>query len=404
MFSKMKAGRYILAVLILGIIVPTGLIFAVNYSADPYHEWRFAPTYASNINLAYEMGLGGRFTRAYQVRFFRPKHIVLGSSRCSLGIEENYKAWPEGRCYNLSVFGAGIEESLAFLRHAQGISKLDTVVLGLDLFSFNQTKKPLLQYYEGILSHNDYRFGWQTTRVRSTVSVNTLAESCRLIRSDQPPTENRGKWMPTRPRAFRVGVGQTVERYFSPDELRFSFKDSQGGSSFESYRQLLAFCHENGINLKLFISPEHAVQQEVIDGFGLWDASEIWKRQLVKINEETAKHFGKPPYPLWDFSEYNFITTEAVPRSDDPQGTMNYFFDPNHFKPEVGNRILDSLLGGPYTPGFGTQLTSDAVEEHLARIRRDRVIWRESHPEDYEEFSTLAKNARPKGAVVDISF
>jgi len=404
MFSRMKPGRYILAVLFLGVIFPTGLIFAVNCSVDPYYQWRFAPAYAKNIDLKYEMGLNGRISRAYQIRFYHPKHIVLGSSRCSIGIDENYKAWPEGRCYNLSVFGSGIDESLAFLRHAQRISPLDTVVLGLDLFSFNQTGPRLVPHYEDILSYRDYRFGWQFSRIRTAASVDTFKESWKRIRLGDSSAGNPGKSMPSNPRLFRIGVSMTVGRYFSADGSRFSFRDSQGGSSFEIYRQLLAFCHENGINLKLFVSPQHAVQLESIDGLGLWDAFETWKRGLAKINEETAAQFGKLPYPLWDFAGYNLITTETVPRQDDPQGRMNFFFDPNHYKHEVGNRILDSLLDGAHTPGFGERLTSDSIEEHLLRIRRDRVIWRDSRPDEHEEFWTLARNARPQDAIIDTSY
>ena len=113
----MRASRYILSILFLGVITPTGLIFAVNYYVDPHYQWRFAPSYT--IDPVNEMLSGARIAKAYQIRYFHPKHIVLGSSRALLAIDQNYEAWPEGPCYNLAIFGSGIDESLAYLRHAQ---------------------------------------------------------------------------------------------------------------------------------------------------------------------------------------------------------------------------------------------------------------------------------------------
>ena len=47
---------------------------------------------------------------------------------------------------------------------------------------------------------------------------------------------------------------------------------------------------------------------------GLGERYEFWLRKLVRINEEEAARAGRPPLPLWDFSDTNTITREPVPR------------------------------------------------------------------------------------------
>ncbi len=399
----MKASRYILSILFLGVVAPTGITFAVNCAIDPYYEWRFAPSYAfGSIN---EFDPRARVSRAYQIRYIHPKHIVLGSSRCVLGIDQNYEAWPEGPCYNLAVFGSGIDETLAFLRHAQEINPLDTVVLGLDLFSFNQTKMSPLATYEEVLSYNDRRFGWQVERLRATVSINTLSDSWKLYKLSKSSDGNSPQTdLHVDPQMYRTLAASTVRWYFPENEPRFSFKGNQDRSSFEIYRQILAFCHENDIHLKLFIPPSHAVELEMIDAFGLWDTLEIWKRQLVKDNEETAAQFGKQPYPLWDFAGYNSFTTEPVPQKDDSRGSTRYYSDPGHFNHTVGNSILDTIFDRASTPAFGDRLTAESIDHRLAQVRRDKVMWREANPEVALEFATLARNARPVNAIIDSEF
>ena len=399
----MKARGYIVSILVFGVLAPVGVTFAVNYTVDPYYEWRYSPSYAfGSIN---EFDPRARVSRAYQVRYFRPKNIVLGSSRCVLGIDQNYEAWPEGPNYNLAVFGSSIDETLAFLRHAQEINPLDTVVLGLDLFSFNQTKMSPLATYEDVLSYNDQRLGWQVERLRATVSVSTLADSWKLYKLGRASGgKSIGDSLYVNSQMYRAAAASTVRWYFPEKEPRFSFKGHLDRSSFDIYCELLAFCHEKNIHLKLFIPPIHAVELEMIDAFGLWDTLETWKRQLAKINEEAAAQSGKSPYPLWDFAGYNSFTTEPVPQQDDPPGRTRYYSDPGHFNHTVGNNILDTIFDRNFTPGFGERLSAESVEQRLAEVRRERAIWRAANPEVVREFTALAQNARPANASIDLQY
>ncbi|MCC6154823.1 MAG: hypothetical protein IT367_13740, partial [Candidatus Hydrogenedentes bacterium] len=263
----------------------------------------------------------------------------------------------------------------------------------------------LLPTYEEVLSYNDYRLGWQVERLRATVSINTLADSWKLYKLGRTSDGNSPQTaMHVDPQMYRTLAASTVRWYFPENEPRFSFKGHEDRSSFDSYSQILAFCHENNIDLRLFVTPSHAVELEMIDGYGLWDALEIWKRQLVKNNEAIAAQFGRPPYPLWDFTGYNSFTTEPVPRKDDTGLSTRYFSDPGHFNHAVGNHILDAIFGRASTPGFGERVTAESVEQRLAQVRRDRAIWRDANREVAEEFRTLAKNVRPANGTVDLAF
>jgi hypothetical protein len=56
-----------------------------------------------------------------------------------------------------------------------------------------------------------------------------------------------------------------------------------------------------------------------IRALGIGERYEFWLKELVRINEEEAALAGKPPLPLWDFSDPNTITTRARSRGGRPR-------------------------------------------------------------------------------------
>jgi hypothetical protein len=99
---------------------------------------------------------------------------------------------------------------------------------------------------------------------------------------------------------------------------------------------------------------------------GRWEALEEWKRQVVQIT------------PVWDFFNYNSITTEKM------QGVMQHYTDDSHYKPTVGNLVIDKITGQAnksIPADFGVLLTPSNVEKQISKMRDARVTWRENNPE-----------------------
>lgn len=154
--------------------------------------------------------------------------------------------------------------------------------------------------------------------------------------------------------------------------------------------------YREDIDLRLFISPAHARQWETLAVSGLWSKWEEWKRRLTVMNEVEAARAGKSPFPIWDFSGYNSISTEAVPALNDVNIIMRYYIDSSHYTAAAGNLVLDRLFDY-HSPertlpaDFGVRITPANIEAHLARIRDERERYRRTHAADVAEIAGIAQ-------------
>ena len=115
---------------------------------------------------------------------------------------------------------------------------------------------------------------------------------------------------------------------------------------------------------------------------------------MVAINEEEAQRYSRRPFPIWDFSGYNSLTTEPVPPLGDTETRMHWYFESSHYQKSLGDLVLDRIFdhqepGRTVPDDFGILLTSATLEAHLAQIRADRKRWRKAHPEDVAEIEAL---------------
>ena len=70
---------------------------------------------------------------------------------------------------------------------------------------------------------------------------------------------------------------------------------------------------------------------------------------------------------VWDFSGVSPETLEAIPTRGDRKTHLNYYWEAGHFKKELGNLVIDRLLGKQND--FGIKLDSGNIESWLAEDR-----------------------------------
>ena len=150
-------------------------------------------------------------------------------------------------------------------------------------------------------------------------------------------------------------------------------------TSFDAYRFMLRQAFKDGTDARLFTPPLHASVRTLMRELGLEERYQFWLKQLVAINEEEARRAGRQPFPLWDFSDTNLVTTEAIPAPSDPR-LMRWFFDISHHRQTAGDLILDRLLehqepGRTIPADFGVRLAGAIVDQHLARSEARRLDW-----------------------------
>lgn len=391
----MSPIRYLITFFILtGLWI--GLVAAFNWAIDPYGL--FNPPVLPELNVKKTKADGKiRFVKAWQLRDRRPNGLIIGSSRSEIGLRPDHACWPTGPTYNGALAGSNMYEVRRYYQHATAVAPVREVVLGLDLFMFNGHRGARTGFDEALLALDaqgrpnaeaDPNGRW-----KSLFSLFTLVDSLgTALGQDRNRYYTRdGRlilWPPVV--AGPRPLFRKTERMFHTIILfpgparRFDL----GEAPLAEYEWILRDAHAENRNLHLVISPLHARLSATLYLLGLEPTRESWLRRLVAINESVAAAAGRAPFPLWDFSGYNEVTTEAVPGGGEAR--MRFYRDPSHYTTTVGDRILDRVFGCGATT-FGERVTSATVEVHLAKQRSGRETYMRDHPDD---LAALRETAR----------
>ena len=162
--------------------------------------------------------------------------------------------------------------------------------------------------------------------------------------------------------------------------LMYCFTNADTGMTmFDPYRFMLRRAYAEGTDVRMFVTPVHAVIRTLQQALGLGERYEFWLKELVRINEQEAARAGRQPFPLWDFSDPNTITRDPVPLASDP-GPMQWYWEHSHYRKVTGDLILDRIFGHgepgrPLPSDFGVRLAGGNIGAHIARARTNLEAW-----------------------------
>lgn len=358
-------------------LVTVGLF---NLAIDPYGVID-SPEIPSLNELKTQKFHNVRLFKAIDITRVEPKTLLLGSSRTDLGLDPAHPALDNKQpAYNLGLVGPNIYEVKRYFEHAlKNQPELKTVVIGIDLFMFNEYKVNQLDFSEDRLEKKNL-----TTQelLNVTLSTSAIQSSTKTIKS----SINSAAYYLYRPDGMRyVYIDKPNKAILK--KFKGSIKGLRKGEGYynkyqlsedfiEDLQEIVDICQQQNIEFKIFISPSHASQWENLRVAGLWPVFEEWKRQLVKIT------------PVWDFSGYNRVTTEAISKD------MKNYWDSSHYRKEVGDLVLDRIFDyqeEKVPADFGVLLTQENIESHLAEINAQREVWASNNPDVVE----LVKSLQP---------
>jgi hypothetical protein len=373
---------------LLGTAIGTLLLaVGINRLVDPYRIF-VEPSILAADQPA-QIAPDDRLRRTIQVVRYRWQAIILGTSRAELGLDPNHPLFAGRKCMNAATLSQPNEETGRLFAAATEHGTLEQAVLGLDFFAANaQLAYPLDLDWGNFKPER----AWQLCASLDTFAKSLAALDRRGERTPPPRESFTPRAMALRSEKSYLMGGA----YLPPPSYSYTFSSAQR-HPIEAIRQVIAVAHARHIDLRLFISPSHARQWEVVAAAGLWTTWEDWKRQLVAINEEEARKASQAPFPLYDFSGYNSITTEPFPLLADP-APMRWYLESSHYSRRTGDLVLDRLAGrspsGRTVPNdFGVLLTHQTIEADLAHIRAARMVWRVGHPGDVAEIEQVRREA-----------
>ena len=375
------AGRRYLVCFLACVALVLGAVSFMNYQVDPYllHQWD-SPLLQRPRQLNEKLGA---WAKTYAVARYRPAIIYIGNSRTEMGLPTRVRALFDGkRIFNSAVSGASIGDAIRLAEHAARVSRVETMVWGIDAPTFSldmgaaRVEDSLTGAEHGFFARRalvNLKRGLTLDMTQDSVRILTghAGDTCRSNlavygqRDETCTLKGIKHWLgtkdaiPVRLQEFGAGLGPTP-----PSTPAF---DASIGKLCRS-----------GTRLRLNINPTHALTLYALHWRGKWDAMQAWQRGLVQVIEHHRAQGCD--VRLHDFSGFNSITSEATPLvSGKPD--MHYYWEVSHYRDNVGRLILARLFGGDTPPpaDFGVELTQANIDAHQAATRAARERYRVEH-------------------------
>ena len=374
-------GRRYLVCFLACVALVLGAVSFMNYQVDPYllHQWD-SPLLQRPRQLNEKLGA---WAKTYAVARYRPAIIYIGNSRTEMGLPTRVRALFDGkRIFNSAVSGASIGDAIRLAEHAARVSRVETMVWGIDAPTFSldmgaaRVEDSLTGAEHGFFARRalvNLKRGLTLDMTQDSVRILTghAGDTCRSNlaaygqRDETCTLKGIKHWLgtkdaiPVRLQEFGAGLGPTA-----PSTPAF---DASIGKLCRS-----------GTRLRLYINPTHALTLYALYWRGKWDAMQAWQRGLVQVIEHHRAQGCD--VRLHDFSGFNSITSEATPLvSGKPD--MHYYWEVSHYRDNVGRLILARLFGGdtPAPADFGVELTQASIDAHQAATRAARERYRVEH-------------------------
>lgn len=359
-------------------------ISAINIAVDPIGVFGF-PVIEGFNNVKTDTSKISRLKNAFTVYTNKPNTIILGTSRAEYGIKCSHPSLANSICENLSLPAVEMYEVYRYLQHANNVRKLDKVIIGLDLMSFNQNSDNRNFFSEDWLSVSydgkQQYTGYYTELVKLAISDQTLKGAKKTFKASR---KNRGvnnkpiEQLP--PFRFWTSIiyAYLKDLWYPGASSTFALKPANSpDSKLFMLHKIIDYAYQHNIKLYIYISPVHIWLMETMEARGLWDTFEQWKRGVVSVTESVADKHNRAPFKVWDFSGYNPITASHYPAMHETT-LPKYFRDPAHFRPVVGDMILDRIIlsKNSTTFEFGHEINSDNINNHLIQMRLSQSEYR----------------------------
>lgn len=425
--------KFVMWYLLLPIVLVC-LVVVFNILIDPYGIFRVVsiqginsekPSVTSNL----------RLSKAHAAHYFKLTAAIFGTSRAEKSIDPEHPGFKAlgYHTYNMAMAGGGLYEIYRTLQHTYYASnrKLKLAIIGLDFLMFNANREEIvfgteiLNYDEKRLMLSPSQSYFTTTflfdidsillKTAARSSVSTIlqqdskkeSEMRRLHPEAIKPKElylSNGMRRPEKVVLFPHRVATiSNEKYYmekvwtaGPEQRFCTSLPGDRKSTFDTLRNIINFSRKNNIELRFFMSPTHARALLAIKEAGLWDAFEEVKRGTVDIlAEDAARYPNLKPIVLWDFMNFNTITTEPFPELSDHNSKMQWYWEMSHYKIATGNLILDRVMNYKESfrevpSDFGVLLTKNNIETHLQETLSDSETYEKQFPQYLSEIQKSA--------------
>ncbi len=363
----MNARQYIIRTVVATLVV-IGFVVAFNWAVDPYGitgSPRVSGLNASKVDI----NLHTRLLKKYQPMFADYETLIVGKSRVEMGLDPNHTCFASrgSRVYNIGVPGAELPTQIAYALNVIYQQDIRDVYLSVDFTDFLDTDPARPVYSPDLFTSSDggFRFlpsGEENAGYRSVMASDYLKA---LFSTDA--TFSSLKTLATQ----AAGAADRTDQGFNPghdfqrmvavegahslfaqkgDELArkygrpwfFRATDGSLPEQFALLEQFLDVLRARNINVTLFTNPLHDEFWKMLKREGHLAHYDDWL--LTLLNALQAREDAQLRF--WDFAIESDYIKEPVPPPADRSGPLQWFWEPSHYRRELGDLMLDSMLSG----------------------------------------------------------
>lgn len=345
-----------------GTVVVLLLIAGLNVAVDPF--FMFGVPLICGFN-QYKPATQGREVLAKPALLLqvKPHTVLVGTSKVQVGLNPNSPVWqPEDQpVFNAGLPGRTSPATLATVETALAAASVHRVLVLLepaDLLEPPAPFTPAVAFGHTGWSRLQDMLNATLTRDALEASFQTLAgqwtDIPRGLRPDGQMYDGifRG---PTGAEGPGALFGQKMPlnaEHIANIAHRLAIQPSVSVAQLSVVQQIIALCQAKGVALDLALAPVHADLLRLIDLAGLWPRYLFMRELLVQTIAEAPG-----PVRLWNFTGFNAYSTEPVPLLGRRAPALRWFWEPNHFRPEYGELLLETIYHG--REGIGALLTPD---------------------------------------------
>jgi hypothetical protein len=390
--ARMPAARRFTFRLLLSALIVLGLVALFNFIVNPYRI--FFPNATATTS-----GARPRPTQMQQELKImlagraQPDVLLLGNSTMEIGLDPQAlsQVGIPGRIFNLGIAGFSLEASTQGIRRVVDRHPPKVAIIGAAFSDHVMLGQPVKA--NGVAS--------MTSWTLSDMRVYTLS----LIGSEATMDSIRTLTIPYRPFAQTLtSLGHNpmhdYEGHAKTSGYRVLFDTTNKGihqflnnaaktrpeqlnetRGLDDLRSLIRYLVGQGIVVVVVMSPYHADFMASIHQYGLQLAYERWKETVAGFAD-----LGNPSTPVRviDFGCDGHATREPIPGRGDRQSAMRWYWDAQHFKSELGTRMMRLL----FKAGL------DRAGEPISMVLQDdELTGRMLVPGDFASHHAICRNA-----------
>lgn len=371
-----------------------------NWFIDPFGMYWSAKVSGVNI-VKPESGSRTKITKAYQVHNVSPQILLVGNSRVEMGLSPINSNFLGKTVYNQGIPGAGLTMQVSYAEDViDSNPHLEQIFMGIDFLDFIMSTEELLNYQNKTSPRiPSYNFRLKSTIGNSLISLEQLKEKSGFILSLDALKASIYTIFQQHAHVNSISAlgFNSAESYISIMEhegIKPLFKQKLAeidgrlkkkswhilasnvfpySPYFEQLGRIIKAANQKNIKLTFFINPYHSSYLHTIADNKQWNNFQLWKATLVEYIHQTDHKVI-----LWDFSSFSKFVNEEVQIST-PSKHMSWYWEPAHYRKELGDLIINTLVKNESQQNFGKRLTltniAALLTENTTQLNNSRKSW-----------------------------